>query len=49
MWVPSHVGILYNKVADGLIRRMVENGNVFEQITEANHHKILPKREMMEQ
>jgi hypothetical protein len=39
--IPSHVRILDNKVADGLTRPTIKSGNVFEQITTANYHRIL--------
>jgi hypothetical protein len=28
MWIPSHVGISGNKVADGLVRQAEESGTV---------------------
>jgi ribonuclease HI len=36
MWIPSHVGISGNEVADGLVRQAVESGTVHGQMTIAN-------------
>jgi ribonuclease HI len=41
MWIPSHVGISDNEVADGLARQAVESGTVHGQMTVANDHRIL--------
>jgi hypothetical protein len=49
MWIPSHVGISGNKVADGLARQAVESGTVHEQKTVANDHRILARRAMVKQ
>jgi ribonuclease HI len=38
MWIPSHVGISGNEVADGLTRHAVESGTVHGQMTVAKAH-----------
>jgi hypothetical protein len=49
MWILSHVGILGNKVADGLARHAVESENVHGQMTVANNHRILARQAMVKQ
>jgi hypothetical protein len=47
MWIPSHVIISGNEVADGLTRQAVESGTVHGQITVANDHWILARQTMV--
>jgi ribonuclease HI len=49
MWIPSHVGISDNEVADGLARQAVESGTVHGQMTVANDHRILARQAMVKQ
>jgi ribonuclease HI len=44
IWIPSHVGISGNEVADGLA-----SGTVHEQITVGNDHRILARQAMVKQ
>jgi ribonuclease HI len=49
MWIPSHVGISGNKVADGLTRQAVESGTIHGQMTVAYDHWILARQTMVKQ
>jgi hypothetical protein len=49
MWIPSHVGVSGNKVADRLVRQAVESGTVHGQMTVANDHRILVRQAMVKQ
>jgi hypothetical protein len=49
MWIPSHVGISGNKVADGLARQAVKSATVHGQMTVANDHRILARQAMVKQ
>jgi hypothetical protein len=44
VWIPSHVGISGNEVANGLPRQAVESGTVHRQMTVANDHRILARQ-----
>jgi hypothetical protein len=47
MWIPSHVGISGNEVANGLVKQAVESGIVHGQMTVANDHIILARQAMV--
>jgi hypothetical protein len=47
MWIPSHMGISGNKVADGLARQTIESGTLHGQMTVANDHRILARQAMV--
>jgi hypothetical protein len=49
MWIPSHVGILDNEVADELAKQAVESGTVHGQMTVSNNHMILSRQTMVKQ
>jgi hypothetical protein len=49
MWIPCHVEISGNEVADGLARQAVKSGTVHGQMTMANDHMILARRAMVKQ
>jgi ribonuclease HI len=49
MWIPTHVGVSGNKVANGLARQAVESGTVHGQLTVANDHRILARQAMFKQ
>jgi hypothetical protein len=49
MWIPSHVDISSNEVADGLATEAVESGTVHGQMTVANDHRILARQPMVNQ
>jgi ribonuclease HI len=49
MWIPSHVRISGNEVADGLARQAVESGTVHGKMTVANDHRILARQAMEKQ
>jgi ribonuclease HI len=49
MWIPSHVEILGNKVADELARQAVESGTSHGQMTVANDHRIFARLAMVKQ
>jgi ribonuclease HI len=43
MWIPSHVEISGNEVADGLANQAVECGIVHRQMSVVNDHRILAR------
>jgi hypothetical protein len=47
-WIPSHVGISGDEVADGLARQAVESGTVHGQMTVANDHRIVLNKQWQE-
>jgi hypothetical protein len=49
MWIPYHVGISGNDVADGLARQAVKSNTFHEQMTVVNAHRILARRAMIKQ
>jgi hypothetical protein len=49
MWIPSHVKILGDEVADGLARQEVESDTVHGRMTVANDHRIVARQAMVKQ